>query len=91
MSPRAAKARNREKRTVKEFFSSSAVTSVLICLLGTAVIMALFEAAIVPMRYNLTVGMVPTSTIAATKDVVDELSTEQRRREAAAQVTPTYR
>ncbi len=91
MSPRAAKTRKREKRTVREIFSSSAATRVLICLLGVAVIMALFEAAIVPMRYNLTVGMVPTSTIAATKDVVDELSTQKKRDEAAAQVTPTYR
>lgn len=91
MSPRAAKAGKREKRTLKEFFGSSAATRALICLLGAAVIMALFEAAIVPMRYNLTVGMVPTSTIAATKDVVDELSTQKKREEAAAQVTPTYR
>ena len=52
---------------------------------------ALFEVAIVPMRYNLEVGMVPSSTIAATKDVVDEVSTQEKRDEAAAQVMPTYR
>ena len=89
MSPR--KAGKNRKRTVAEFFRSSAATRALICLLGTAVIMVLFEAAIVPMRYNLEVGMVPTSTISAIKDVVDELSTQQKREEAAAQVTPTYR
>ena len=89
MSPR--KAEKNRNRTVRDYLRSSAVTRVLICILGTAVIMALFEAAIVPMRYNLEVGMVPTSTIAATKDVVDELSTLQKREEAAAQVTPTYR
>ena len=91
MSPRAANAGKREKRSVTELFTSSAATRALICLLGVAVIMTLFEAAIVPMRYNLAVGMVPTSTIAATKDVVDELSTQKKREEAAAQVTPTYR
>ena len=89
MSPR--KAGKNGKRTVRDYFRSSFVTRALICLLGVAVIMILFEAAIVPMRYNLEVGMVPNSTIAATKDVVDELSTQQKREEAAAQVTPTYR
>ena len=91
MSPRAAKAGKTRKRSIRDFFHSSAATRMLICLLGAAVIMVLFEAAIVPTRYSLEVGMVPTSTIAATKDVVDELSTQQKREEAAAQVTPTYR
>ena len=77
--------------SLREIIRSPGALRVLICVLGTAVIIALFEVAIVPMRYNLQVGMVPTTTISATKDVVDELSTEQRRKEAAAQVTPTYR
>ncbi len=91
MSPRAVKRGKNGKRSLREFFLSDAAIRALICLLGTALIMVLFEAAIVPMRYNLEVGMVPGSTIAATKDVVDELSTQRRRDEAAAQVTPTYR
>ena len=89
MSPR--KAGKNRKRTAQDYLRSSFITRALICLVGTAVIMILFEAAIVPMRYNLEVGMVPNSTIAATKDVVDELSTQRKREEAAAQVTPTYR
>ena len=80
-----------KKLSLREVFRSPNTIRVLICVLGTAVIIGLFEVAIVPMRYNLQVGMVPTTTISATKDVVDELSTEQRRKEAAAQVTPTYR
>jgi phosphate starvation-inducible PhoH-like protein len=79
----------REKRSVKEFFYFIRATGVICCwVCGDH---EAFEAAIVPMRYNLAVGMVPTSTIAATKDVVDELSTQKKREEAAAQVTPTYR
>ena len=82
----------RDRRfSLREYFRSAQATRVLICILGTLVVLGLFEAAIVPMRYNLQVGMVPTSTISATKDVVDEISTAQRREEAAAQVTPTYR
>ena len=77
--------------SLRDVFRSADALRTLICALGTAVVIVLFEVAIVPMRYNLQVGMVPTTTISATKDVVDELSTEQRRKEAAAQVTPTYR
>lgn len=79
------------KGSFKEFIRSSQAIRALICLVGIVVIIALFELAIVPMRYHLEVGMVPTSTIAATKDVVDEVSTLQKRDEAAAQVMPTYR
>ena len=80
-----------KKVSLREIFRSAEAFRTLICVLGTAVVIGLFEVAIVPMRYNLQVGMVPTTTISATKDVVDELSTEQKRKEAAAQVTPTYR
>ena len=80
-----------KKLSIRELFRSENTLRVLICVLGVMVIIGLFEVAIVPMRYNLQVGMVPTTTISATKDVVDELSTEQKRKEAAAQVTPTYR
>lgn len=69
---------------------SSLTARMLICAAGIAVMLALFMVAIAPVRYRLQVGMVPPSTISATKDVVDELSTEQKRQEAAAQVTPTY-
>ena len=85
------KGKNQKKFSLRDYFRSSKAMRTLICLLGVTVTIAIFEAAIVPMRYNLEVGMVPTSTIAATKDVVDELSTEQKREEAAAMVTPTYR
>ena len=76
---------------LREAFRSADAVRLLMYVLGTAVVIGLFEVAIVPMRYSLQVGMVPTTTISATKDVVDELSTEQKRKEAAAQVTPTYR
>ena len=81
----------KERRSLREYFRSSSAVRLLICAVGVALILAIFEAAIVPVRYHLQVGMVPTSTIAATKDVVDEAATERKREEAAAAVTPTYR
>lgn len=60
------------------------LTTLVLCL-------GLFSAAISPVRYNLRIGMVPTHTISATKDVVDEIATQTARAQAAAAVSPTYK
>lgn len=62
-----------------------------VLLLGSLLTMAACLLAVSPMRYDLSVGMVPTVTIAATRDVVDEVNTEYNRSLAAAAVTPTYK
>ena len=54
---------------VRGYLRSPAALRLLICVIGTAVLTMLFEIAIVPVRYDLKVGMVPSNTIAATKDV----------------------
>ncbi|MHC1786217.1 MAG: HD family phosphohydrolase [Christensenellales bacterium] len=62
-----------------------------IILCGSLAIIISFLIAITPTRYSLSVGMVPTSTIAASRDVVDEITTEHNRSVAASAVTPTYK
>ena len=62
----------------------------LICAATCAVITVLFLVAIIPARYSLSVGMVPPVTIQATKDVVDTVTTERLRTEAANAVAPPY-
>ena len=91
MKSKAGKKSRRFGERLGEYIRSAQVARLLISVIGVAAVVALFVIAIVPVRYNLQVGTVPPSTIAATKDVVDELGTEQRREEAAAQVPPTYR
>ena len=91
MKSKAGKKSRRFGERLGEYIRSAQAARLLISVIGVAAVVALFVIAIVPMRYNLQVGTVPPSTIAATKDVVDELGTEQRREEAAAQVPPTYR
>ena len=91
MKSKTVRKKKSRKTSFKDFLHSSVTAQILICLAGIAVSVALFVAAIVPMRYHLEEGMVPPSTIAATKDVVDEVSTNQQREEAANQVMPTYR
>lgn len=57
---------------------------------GFMVLCALFLLAITPQRYNLKVGDISHTTITASKDVVDEISTARQREEAAKQVEPSY-
>ena len=64
--------------------------SLLVLLIGTLCLIGIFCAAIVPERYDLRVGSIAHKTIMASKDVVDEVTTEARRQAAANAVEPTY-
>lgn len=59
-------------------------------LAGSLALFLLFAAASAPERYDLKVGSISHYTITATKDVVDELTTEGRRQAAADAVEPSY-
>lgn len=65
--------------------------SIVVMLLSFALLAAGMVLATSPERYNLSVGGIAPSTITATKDVVDEVTTEQRRDRAAEQVQPSYK
>ena len=79
------KPKNKKKlrQQLSDFFHSSAALRLLVCAVGLAVLVTIYVVAIVPVRYNLRVGMVPYATITATKDVEDTYATEQARRQAA--------
>lgn len=62
----------------------------LIVLIGSLVLFMLFSLASAPERYSLQIGAISHQTITATKDVVDQLTTEERRTAAANAVEPTY-
>ena len=62
----------------------------LVVTIGTLVLCALFCLASAPQHYDLKVGSISQATISATRDVVDEVTTEERRKAAAASVEPTY-
>lgn len=64
---------------------------ILIIAAGTLLVLIASLISISPKRYQLTVGMVPNVTIFATKDVVDEVTTQSNRNLTAAAVTPTYK
>jgi len=87
---RARKAWAQIRKTLQQIGKTIWSLRTLICALGSLVILLLFLVAIVPVRYNLSVGTVPTHTITANRDVVDEVTTEKLRNEAAAAVVPSY-
>lgn len=79
------------KKKIADFFHSQAALRLLICALGVVALVVIYVLAVVPVRYNLKVGMVPNVTIAATKDVEDVKATNARQEDAARAVKPTYR
>lgn len=76
---------------VKHLLTSRSFMLGGLSVLCSLLLLAIVLMAITPIRYTLYIGMVPTQTIVATKDVVDELTTEKNRRAAADSVTPTYK
>lgn len=58
---------------------------------AVALILCLFFAVCVPKKYDLSVGSISHDTINATKDVIDEVTTQEKKNAAAALVEPTYR
>lgn len=69
---------------------SQGAQCVYVLLGGTLILCILFLLAITPQRYDLKVGDISHTTITASKDVVDEISTARQREEAAKQVEPSY-
>ena len=65
--------------------------TVLIALGAYLVLFALISAGITPERYDIKVGHPASVTILASKDVDDEVTTEELREAAAAAVEPSYK
>ena len=61
------------------FAATAYVVLLVICLLAVA-----------PEQYDLSVGDVAPKTITASKDIIDEITTERRRQAAADAVSPVY-
>ncbi len=75
---------------VMQAMRSNTARCVYVLLACTLVLCALFLLAIAPQRYDLKVGDISHTTITASKDVVDEISTSRQREAAAQKVEPTY-
>ncbi len=78
-------------KAVQSFAHSTFFAKAVIIFMGSLAVFVICVMAVTPSRYKLSIGMVPPHTIAASRDVVDEITTESNRAQAAAAVTPTYR
>lgn len=80
-----------KKNRIKTWLHSSFSKCVLL-LIGTFLILViLFFFVCAPRKYDLSVGSISHVTVDATKEVIDEVTTEEKRAAAEATVEPTYR
>ncbi len=73
------------------FWNKPVWSSILVLVISVLILTTSMILAASPERYNLVVGDIAPKTITATKDVIDEATTNQRRDRAAEAVQPTYR
>ena len=82
--------RNGKNRFMNWLHSSSSKCALL--LFGTfLILLILFFLVCAPRKYDLRVGSISHVTVEAPKDVIDEVTTEEKRAAAEATVEPTYR
>lgn len=83
-------ARGARLESLSRALRSGGFLRLAIILSGSLLCLLVFMLTVTPKRYNLYVGMVPNQTIAANKDVEDELATLRSREAAADAVMPIY-
>ena len=76
---------------IRNWFHSPFSKSALLFILTFLALVVLLFAVCTPRKYDLRAGSISHVTVDATKDVVDEVTTEEKRAAAEATVEPTYR
>ena len=87
----SVKIKQSRHETVFHWLRSAAFKCILMDIVAFFLILILFFVVCVPKKYTLSVGTISHDTIIATKDVIDEVSTQEKKNAAAALVDPTYR
>ena len=87
----SVKIKRSKREAVFQWFRSSSFKCLIMDVVAFALILMMFFFVCVPKKYNLTVGAISHDTINAPKDVVDEVSTQEKKNSAAMQVEPSYR
>lgn len=79
-------------KTSRAFINSLSlrVQQVLFAVVTYSLLLAVCLLAVSPEQYDLNVGDVAPKTITASKDIIDEITTERRRQSAANAVSPVY-
>ena len=77
-------------RRIRDWLHSSKSICALMIFGTFLIVIAIFFCVCTPKKYDLRVGSISHETIDATKDIVDEVTTEEKRNAAAETVEPTY-
>ena len=80
-----------KKHIIRDWLHSSASVCTALVLGTFLIIYVIFFCVCTPKKYDLRVGSIAHVTVDATKDVVDEVTTQEKRNTAADAVEPTYR
>ncbi len=78
------------EKTIYAWLKSNGFKCFIMDFFAIAIILILFFLVCVPKKYDLKVGSISHDTINAPKDVVDEVTTQERRNAASSLVEPTY-
>ena len=78
------------KHTIRDWLHSSSSICALMILGTFLILIVIFFCVCTPKKYDLRVGAISHVTVDATKDIVDEVTTEEKRNAAAETVEPTY-
>ena len=86
-------ARNKKvpEHRFREWLHSSSCKCTILLLATFLLLVVIFLSVCAPRKYDLSVGSISHVTIDASKDVVDEVTTEEKRNAAGNSVEPTYR
>lgn len=75
---------------ISSWLHTTSAHAAMIIAVGFLILCVILFTTIAPRRYTLTVGSISHQTITATQSVVDEITTEEKKKAAAANVEPTY-
>lgn len=91
MAETSSKSKGVEKHIIRNWVHSSSSICALMILAAFLIVITVFFCVCTPRKYDLRVGGISHVTVDATKDIVDEVTTEEKRNAAAETVEPTYR
>jgi membrane-associated HD superfamily phosphohydrolase len=91
MKKNSSKSSKAEKHPFRDWLHSSSSIWSLLIFGAFLIVLIVFFCVCTPIKYDLRVGSISHATIDAPKDVIDEVTTEEKRNAVAEQVEPAYR
>ena len=90
MTVQQAESKQNQKHSFRNWLHSPSSICVLMIFGAFLFVIAVFFCVCTPKKYDLRVGAISHVTVDASKDIVDEVTTEEKRNAAAETVEPTY-